>query len=726
MNSRAFGPSRHLTAPRRAYPAGAGGGGPLADLLAQLTGAAPAAAPAPTASSACQCISPPVPCNLVAGFTGAYDPASNRLFERHLHAECRSHLYPAEQYDSADRLVQYQRGLLAAGGAAVDTPTSLPGSDDQRSYDLDLLGNWRSTAFTPACADPQAEQRLHNALNQITQVTRGGTTTPFAYDGADGHSNGNLADDGVRLYAYDALNRLRSVRRKGDGALIARYTYDAAGRRVRKEVFNGGLAGDLPDGTTDYVYAGGQCLEEVAGGETQRQYVWGGYVDELVQQRELSGGQVADLYPLSDLLYRTVAVTDAGCAVVAAYDTDAYGRTLMYNGPGPDGQWFTDDDQATDNPLCPYLFTGRRYDPETRLYYYRARYYAPEWGRFLSRDPIGYAGGMGLYEYVAGNPVVHVDPSGEYIILIGIAVMAAAVVFAHYEAHKAEQASLKGDVKGFNEALWWFRASLVTFGIGGGLVAAPAVLAAGGLAAGALGLAPGTLSYGAVSTLAFLGASGIEGTAIGAFTSGAFAYSQGGSAREVIQAAKEGGLEGGALAVIFSGAFSFLGFVGRALLRQLGRAPVFRPLPGQPLSLARRFKRMFVEDVTRFSGPVIMNRSPYGRLVRRIFSNVDWEVHHLALQQRFYRGSNLWFPQNSLELRGLQRLGDAGWNLLPIPRTLNRYLGNHPILTAAFAAGVYGSGSASVVAAYWASRRTLGRWVGEPVGEWLGSLIYND
>ena len=58
------------------------------------------------------------------------------------------------------------------------------------------------------------------------------------------------------------------------------------------------------------------------------------------------------------------------------------------------------------------LFTGRQYDPESGLYYYRARIYDPIRGRFLTRDPIGYADGMSLYEVARGNPLVHVDPLG--------------------------------------------------------------------------------------------------------------------------------------------------------------------------------------------------------------------------------------------------------------------------------------------------------------------------
>jgi RHS repeat-associated protein len=62
----------------------------------------------------------------------------------------------------------------------------------------------------------------------------------------------------------------------------------------------------------------------------------------------------------------------------------------------------------------PYMFTGRRYDSETSLYYYRARMYAPDIGRFLQPDPIPgqYVFTVNTYMYVSNNPVNFVDPSG--------------------------------------------------------------------------------------------------------------------------------------------------------------------------------------------------------------------------------------------------------------------------------------------------------------------------
>jgi RHS repeat-associated protein len=55
----------------------------------------------------------------------------------------------------------------------------------------------------------------------------------------------------------------------------------------------------------------------------------------------------------------------------------------------------------------PFMFTGRQFDVETGLYYYRARYYSPDLGRFLQTDPVGYG-----YAYCGNNPLNAVDPTG--------------------------------------------------------------------------------------------------------------------------------------------------------------------------------------------------------------------------------------------------------------------------------------------------------------------------
>jgi RHS repeat-associated protein len=67
-----------------------------------------------------------------------------------------------------------------------------------------------------------------------------------------------------------------------------------------------------------------------------------------------------------------------------------------------------------------FLFTGRRLDPETGLQYSRWRYLHLQMGRWLTRDPIGYLGGMNLYAYVGGKPLTFTDPDGKVAVIVGV------------------------------------------------------------------------------------------------------------------------------------------------------------------------------------------------------------------------------------------------------------------------------------------------------------------
>jgi len=215
----------------------------------------------------------------LVGFTTAYDPSSNKLFERALHAESRSSLYAM---DSMDRLLQYQRGVLATGGGSITTPITLPNTDSQRSYALDGLGNWKNSAYTPVGSSAAIDVRTHNKLNQITAFDSPSAPTPVLYDQGDNagsppqKGNGNIINDGTRANVFDALNRLVAVSRVSDGLQIGGYTYDAMGRRIIRAVSNGGLAGTIPSGTSRYLLDGQRIVEELSGaaGGAAVQYVW--------------------------------------------------------------------------------------------------------------------------------------------------------------------------------------------------------------------------------------------------------------------------------------------------------------------------------------------------------------------------------------------------------------------------------------------------------------------
>jgi RHS repeat-associated protein len=343
----------------------------------------------------------------LVGFTTEFDRASNKLFERHLHAENRSYLYNA--LDSMNRLREYQRGTLSMGGSTVASAITLPGTDSQRSYDLDGLGNWRRTEFLSVGGSDTTEVRQYNPLNQITRID----STHLAYD-----DNGNLTDDGTLLLEYDPFNRLKRVKNASNSQTVGEYTYDAMGRRVRKVITNGGITGTLPNGTTDYLYDQNQCVEERDGSNSHaKQYVWGVYIDELIQQKTYAttggGGLAAGAYyPLQDLHYRVMALTDDGGDVVEAYDYDPYGKRQVFSAGGTDAIWFTDDDTTTYDASCEYGHQGLLHDEETGLVYNRARMRHPTLGRFLQRDPIWYADGMNTYQYVGSNPINGLDPLG--------------------------------------------------------------------------------------------------------------------------------------------------------------------------------------------------------------------------------------------------------------------------------------------------------------------------
>jgi RHS repeat-associated protein len=212
-------------------------------------------------------------------------------------------------------------------------------------------------------------------------------TWPWVWRGADPPGaaidpNGNLASkvEGADTWTYEWNAEDELTRVLENSIEQARFSYDPVGRRVEK------VAGGV---TSSYTYDGQDMLREVRGG-TALKYVQGSGIDEHLAVDD--GGALS--YFHADGLESIVKVTNAAGAVTLTRHYDAWGsHESVGNGPG-------------------YAYTGREWDPEIDLYYYRARYYDAVAGRFISEDPSGLDDDVDLYAYVGNDPTNYVDPTG--------------------------------------------------------------------------------------------------------------------------------------------------------------------------------------------------------------------------------------------------------------------------------------------------------------------------
>ncbi len=293
-------------------------------------------------------------------------------------------------------------------------------------YQYDLLGN--RTSMTESGG--KVTQYEYDNANRLTCVVQGTNLTSYAYDEVGNRvsvtQNGKteayvtgkdnrLITAGAAQFQYDADGNMVS-RKTADGKTYA-YNYDSENRLVE-------AAG--PDGKVRYDYApnGGRVartegakapvrfifdqadmVAEVQDGKVLAGYLHGPGIDQPLALRR--DGQTVAYH--ADGLGSITRLTDAAGAVVGNYEYDAFGQPL----------------RAESKVANSFTYTGREWDSTADAYFYRARFFVPDIGRFSARDPLGLTQGPNQYAYVFNNPTKYTDPTGEFAWFVTAAIGAA-------------------------------------------------------------------------------------------------------------------------------------------------------------------------------------------------------------------------------------------------------------------------------------------------------------
>ncbi len=287
-------------------------------------------------------------------------------------------------YNDRNELTGYRLYEMNASWS-VSSTTAIAGT--RQSYTLDHMGN-RTGGHQNDVSGTYTSSNPHDGLNQYN-TARGLTVD---YDNA-----GNMTDYGTKDYVYDAEDRLVKVT---VGTTHYKYKYDYLGRRIAKYT-----------GTTlnrKFVYQGWNLIAELSSsGSVQRTFTWGLDVSTTLHGAGGVGGLLLiddeltskRYYPIYDGSRNITGLYDQKGALVASYEYDAFGRIILQSS----------GDYSDDNP---FRFSTKYTDDETGLVYYGHRYYEPDLGRFINRDPIEEDGGLNLYGFVGNDPVNFYDYLG--------------------------------------------------------------------------------------------------------------------------------------------------------------------------------------------------------------------------------------------------------------------------------------------------------------------------
>jgi len=291
-------------------------------------------------------------------------------------------------YDDADRVISTTEPRGAIGSSYTDRnevngitePSGSPFADQSWIYDP----AFNREAWT------LGTKTTNYTVNNLDQYTTVGSAAPTW------NADGGLAAFDGKSYVYDSLRRLTEVDYTGGKTL---FSYDPMGRRVKKIDENSSGAVLL---TYQYHYDGSEVAVEYQPSTTWTYYLGNG-IDRVVLRDSGSAKQ----WYYRDGQGSVSAVADNSGNVLEQYEYTAQGWFQVANASGT-------VESATQ--IANYLmYTGREFDYETNNYFYRARYYSPKLGRFISRDPLSgaeFSQGTNLYAYCGNNYLNSTDPTG--------------------------------------------------------------------------------------------------------------------------------------------------------------------------------------------------------------------------------------------------------------------------------------------------------------------------
>ncbi|HTS06405.1 MAG TPA: RHS repeat-associated core domain-containing protein [Candidatus Eisenbacteria bacterium] len=202
-----------------------------------------------------------------------------------------------------------------------------------------------------------------------------------AYD-----ANGNaLTDAAGKSYTWDFENRMVQAIVPGTNGGTTTFKYDPFGRRIYKQ---------SPSFTSSFVYDGSNLIETVNGsGSEIASYTQTQNIDEPLAELR---GSTTDYYE-ADGLGSITSLSGSTGALANTYTYDSFGNLT----------------NSTGGVRNSFQYTGREFDPETNLYFYRARYLDPSSGRFISEDPARFNPNQAnFYSYVGNSPLINFDPTG--------------------------------------------------------------------------------------------------------------------------------------------------------------------------------------------------------------------------------------------------------------------------------------------------------------------------